>query len=256
MICSWRTTPVWKSIHTRFSLTSPTIEMDGPSVSGGRISARRRPRGGTAWPVTTATRSSASNGRFSRGADVLELLLDAVGGGIELERLLPRAGRVLVEAVLEQRVAQVFEDDRVLAGLLDRALQLAERVGILALLVVGPAEAVDEVAVLGLERDRLGDQLDRLVEVLPALGVHVADVVVGLRVLGIERDDLAELADGVVELRLLLVDDAELEVKVLLLLVEGQPFLQGLGGGVVLLGTEVRGGQGEEEVGPLGMQGD
>src|SRR5207248_7848622 len=109
--------------------------------------ARGRRGGGTGRRQPAASASARRTRRLLRGlraltlgppqpgADVLELLLDAVGGGIELERLLPRAGRVLVEAVLEQRVAQVFEDDRVLAGLLDRALQLAERVGILALLV-------------------------------------------------------------------------------------------------------------------------
>src|SRR5688572_6559833 len=69
-------------------------------------------------------------------AGVLELLLDAVGGGVELERLLPGGDRVLVEAVLDVGVAEVLEDDRVFLGLLHGALQLPQRVRVLALLVV------------------------------------------------------------------------------------------------------------------------
>src|SRR5256884_20032 len=75
-----------------------------------------------------------------------------------------------------------------------------------------------------------------------------------LGVLGIERDDLPERADGIVELRLLLVDDAELEVEVLVLLVEAQPLLQGLQRAVVLLGAEVCGAKVEEELGPLRLE--
>src|SRR6266542_4109904 len=76
---------------------------------------------------------------------------------------------------------------RLLRGLwatLDTALavlevvELLQSLGISSLLVVRPAETVDEVAVLGLQIEGLGDELDRLVEVLAALGIHVADVVV------------------------------------------------------------------------------
>src|SRR5256885_100447 len=115
-------------------------------------------------------------------ASVVELLLHAIGGGIELQRLLPGGRGVLVVAGLVVGVAQVLEDDRIFLGLLHRALQLAQRVGILALLIVGPAEAVDEVAVLRLQRERGADHLEGLVEVLALLRVHVADVVVGLGV--------------------------------------------------------------------------
>src|SRR5215470_437678 len=124
---------------------------------------------------------------------VLDLLLHPVCRRIELERSLPRRDRLLLESVLRAGVAEVLIDHRIrLACFLHRALELAKRVGVAALLVIGPAEAVDEVAVVGLELERLRDQMHRFVEVLPALGVHVADVVVGLRVLGIELDDVAE----------------------------------------------------------------
>ncbi len=142
-------------------------------------------------------------------------------------------------------------DDRIgFLGLLDGALELAECIRITPLLEIRPAEAVDEVAVLGLELERLADELHRLVEILALLGVHVSDEVVGLGVLRIEDDDAAEELDGVVELLLLLVDDAELEDQILLLLVQGQAFLQRLDGAVVLLGAEVGAPQIEEELGP------
>src|SRR5207244_158960 len=91
----------------------------------------------------------------------LDLLLDAVRARIERQRLLPRGERVFLEAVLGVGVAEMIEDDGVFLGLLDGALELAQRVRILALLVVGPAEAVDEVAVVRLERERLADERDR-----------------------------------------------------------------------------------------------
>src|SRR5437879_7887995 len=75
---------------------------------------------------------------------VLDLLLDAVGVRIERQRLLPRGERVFLVTILGVRVAEVVEDDGVFLGLLDGPLQLPQRVGILALLVVGPAEARSE----------------------------------------------------------------------------------------------------------------
>src|SRR2546430_2288659 len=181
---------------------------------------------------------------------VLDLLLDGVGVRIERQRLLPRGERVFLVAVLGVRVAEVVEDDGVFLGLLDGPLQLPQRVGILALLVVGPAEAVDEVAVVGLEREGLADERDGLVEVLPALGVHVADVVVGLGVLGIDRDDAPEGAHRVVELGLLLEDHPDLEVQVAVLVVEQQALAQRLERAVVLLGAEVRGAEVQEQLRP------
>src|SRR6266852_464255 len=134
--------------------------------------------------------------------EVIDLLLDPVGGRVELEGFLPRGEGVLVETVLDQHVAKVLVDHGIrLLGLYDRALQLLQSLGIPSLLVVRPAETVDEVAVLGLEIERFADELDCLLEVLAALGEHVADVVVRLGVLGIERDHAPEGADRVVESR-------------------------------------------------------
>src|SRR2546425_4736615 len=189
--------------------------------------------------------------------EVLDLLLDPLGGRVELQGLLPRGERLGLESVLQIGVAEVLVDHRVrFLRLVDGALELLQGLGVATLLVVRPAEAVDEIAVVRLDRERLADELDRLVEVLPALGVHVADVVVRLGVLGIECDHLPERADGVVELRLLLEDDAELKVEVLVLVVEAQSLPEGLHGAVVLLAAEVRGAEVEKELGPLRLEVD
>src|SRR5262249_31082619 len=112
------------------------------------------------------------------GDGLVELLLPPVGRRVELEGPFPRADRFLLEPVLGEGIAQVIVDDRVgLAGLLDRASQLLESLGIAPLLVVRPAQAVDEVAVVGLELERLADELQRLVEVLALLHVHLTHVV-------------------------------------------------------------------------------
>src|SRR5262245_53577658 len=190
------------------------------------------------------------------GLHGLDLGADPVGVGIELERALPRGQGVLVETALGVGIAQVLEDHRIVLGPLHGALQLAQRIGVAPLLEVGPAQAVDEVPVLGLDLEGLGDELHGLVEVLAALGIHVAHVVIGLGMARIGRDDLAELLYRVVELRLLLVDHPQLEVEVLAGRVERESLLEGFGGPVVLLGAEVRGTQIEEQLGPLGLEVD
>src|SRR4029450_4093193 len=87
---------------------------------------------------------------------VVQLLLDAVGGGVELQRLLPGGGGILVVAVLEVRVTEVLEDDRVFLGSVDRPLELAQRVGEAPLLIEGRADTVEEAAVVRLRGRRVG----------------------------------------------------------------------------------------------------
>src|SRR4029453_9209425 len=91
-------------------------------------------------------------------ARLLQLLLHAVAEPILLvhgDGLFPGRDRLLDLAVLHVGVGEVVEDLRIVLGLFGGALELAEGLGVLALLVVGPAEAVDEVAVLGVELERL-----------------------------------------------------------------------------------------------------
>src|SRR3989454_2309234 len=233
------------------------------SASAWRASSATGWRGGAvAHPPKSPSRQRRLLRRFRATlgpapAEVFDLLLDPLGGRVELQGLLPRGERLGLESVLQIGVAEVLVDHRVgFLRLVDGALELLQGLGVATLLVVRPAEAVDEVAVVGLDRERLVDELDRLVEVLPALGVHVADVVVRLGVLGIERDHLPERADGVVELRLLLEDHPELEMEVLVLVFEAQSLPEGLHGAVVLLAPEVRGAEVEKELGPLRLEVD
>src|SRR5256885_1413306 len=219
------------SARVRRSLNS--LERSASRVSARCASSPMGSREGmVAQPATRRSTREARTLLRSLGAtldaalavlEVVHLLLDPVGGRIELQSLLPRGERIVVEPVLHERVTQVLVDHGIrLFGARDGPLELAQSLGVLPLLVVRPAEAVDEVAVVGLEVEGLADQLDRFLQVLTALGVHVADVVVGLCVLGIERDHAPEGADRVVEAGLLLEDHAQLEVEVLLLVVESQ----------------------------------
>src|SRR5215475_11052391 len=126
-----------------------------------RASGERGSRGvgrAVAQPATAATRARLLRSlraltlhAAKAGLHGLDLGADPVGVGIELERALPRGQGVLVEAALGVGVAQVLEDHRIVLGPLHGALQLAQRIGIAPLLEVGPAQAVDEVPVLGLD---------------------------------------------------------------------------------------------------------
>src|SRR5215468_12138466 len=191
-----------------------------------------------------------------------ELLLDGLVhrrlgvGLVHLQRALPRGHRIVGSPVLDVGVGEVIEDDRIFLGEVDRPLQLGERFGVASLLVVRPAQTVDEVAVLRVEVESALDELYGLREILPALGVHVSDVVVRLRVLGIEDEHPTEGGHGVVEAPLLLVDDARLEDKVLVLVIEAQAFLERSEGLVVLLSPEIGGAEVEEELGALRLEVD
>src|SRR2546425_1085093 len=247
----WRSRPFLISMSARARRSVNSLARSASSVSA-RAASPTGSRGDAVAHAATSASSKRGRRRLLRGLratldpalavlEVVDLLLDPVGVRVELESLLPRGEGVVVETVLDERIPQVLVDHGIrLLGLGDGALELVQGLGISPLLVVRPAETVDEVAVLGLQVEGLGDQLDRLVEILAALDVHVADVVVRLGVLRIERDHALEGADRVVEPRLLLVDDAELEVEVLLFVVETEALLERLGGPVVLLGAVVR----------------
>src|ERR1700693_4534237 len=253
----------WKSRHRASSVARAARTSGGSGWRGGseaqppdRASApSSRPASLLLLGVGTVT----ALGPAGFVARIVELLLDRPGDAavdVRLERALPGGDRVVGATGLDVRVGQVVEDDRVFLGEGHGALQLLERVGVASLLVVGPAQAVDEVAVLGVEVERALDELHGLGQVLTPLGVHVADVVVGLGVLGVEHEHAAEGRHGVVEAPLLFVDDARLEDQVLVVGVEAEPFLERGERAVVLLGPEVRGAQVEEELAPLGLDVD
>src|SRR3990172_8579820 len=253
----------WKSRQRASSVARAAATSGGSSWRGG-IPAQppdraRAPSSRPASLLLLGLGTVTALGPEGLVARLVELLLDRPGDAavdLPLERALPGGDGVVGAAGLDVRVGQVVEDDRVFLGEGDGALQLRERVGVAALLVVGPAQAVDEVAVLGVEVERALDELHGLGQVLAALGVHVADVVVGLGVLGVEHEHAAEGRHGVVEAPLLLVHDARLEDQVLVVAVDAEPFLERGQRAVVLLGPEVRGAQVQEELAPLGLDVD
>src|SRR5436309_3237024 len=247
----WRSRPLVRAMSARARRSVNSLERSARSASARRASSPPGSWGGTVAHAAPSA-SSKRRRRLLRGLwatldpalavlEVVDLLLDPVGGRIELQGLLPRGEGVVVEAVLDERISKVLVDHWIrFLGFRHRAFELLQSLGISSLLVVRPAETVDEVAVLGLQIERLGDELDRLVEVLAALGIHVADVVVSLGVPRIERDHAPEGPDRVIEPRLLLVDDAELEVEVLLFVVEPQALQERFARSLVLLGAVVR----------------
>src|SRR3989442_3133055 len=194
----WRSRPLFRAMSARARRSVNSLERAARSASARRASSPTGSWGGTVAQAAVTSASGKRRRRLLRGLratldpalailEVVDLLLDPVGGRIELQSLLPRGEGVVVETVLDERITKVLVDHWIrLLGFHHRAFELLQRLGISSLLVVRPAETVDEVAVLGLQIQGLGDELDRLVEVLAALGVHVADVVVRLGVLGIE----------------------------------------------------------------------
>src|SRR5437773_5542721 len=162
-------------------------------------------------------------------ARLVELLLDRAGDvavDLPLERALPDADGIVGAAGLDIRVGEVVQDDGVFFGERHGALQFFERLRVAALLVVGPAQAIDEIAVLGVEIESALDELHGLGQVLAALDVHVADVVVGLGMLGVEHEHATEGGHGIVEAPLFLVDHARLKDEALVVAVQAEPFLE------------------------------
>src|SRR5581483_719216 len=109
-------------------------------------------------------------------------------------------------------VAQMLGDRGIVASQVDRLLELLDRLLVIALAVIHPAQAVDVEAVLGLDFERASDELLGLVEAFAGVGVSVAEVVERLGVIGVERNRLAHLGDAQLLLLGLVVERAEREV--------------------------------------------
>src|SRR5262249_3336375 len=102
--------------------------------------------------------------------DLRRLLRTGEGVAVDAERV-ARVAAALV------RVAEVLRHGRILARELDRALELLDRLPVVAALVVHPPEAVDVEPVVGLDLERAADEVLGLVELHAHLGVGVAEVV-------------------------------------------------------------------------------
>jgi hypothetical protein len=149
----------------RFRASAATADLD-PLAGPADLEGLPRPPGPGTRPPLLAGPGTFTLDTAQPLALRLKLLSHRFGVRIERERRLPGGDRVLCEPILQEDVAEMIEDHRIL-GLVDRAPELAQRLRIAALLVEGPSEAVDKVTVVRLEVERLSDQCDRLVQVDP-----------------------------------------------------------------------------------------
>src|SRR6202790_1402930 len=92
----------------------------------------------------------------------------------ELQGAAPLETRFDEPAGLPIGVAQMVVDRRVLRHQLGRLFEVLNRAGIIPHPVMRPAEAVDDVAVLGPQLDSLLDHLEPLFEVLAAIDPGIA----------------------------------------------------------------------------------
>ena len=67
------------------------------------------------------------------------------------QSLAVRLGGIHSPASLLVRIAEVFDDGGVVTDQLDRSLQMFYRLGVVAALIVDPAQAIDIEAVIGLD---------------------------------------------------------------------------------------------------------
>src|SRR6185312_9021266 len=144
----------------------------GPSAASSAPACRTTPR----TDSRRAPRASASSHASREASLPAELLfrgpdLPVDGGTIDRvvvagQRARPRRDRVVVARELVEDVTVVILDDGVRLELVGRALQVVERLRQPVGLVVRPAEAVEVRAVAGLERQRLLQEIDGLVQPL------------------------------------------------------------------------------------------
>src|SRR6187399_3145580 len=118
-------------------------------------------------PAPSARRSAGASfpgkllsGRADLLVDVAAIDRIAVAG----KRLVPPADGVVVTSHLEEQLAVVVLHDGVRPELIGGLLQVVEREIELAVLEVGPADAVEKRPVIGIDRQRTLDEIDRLVQ--------------------------------------------------------------------------------------------
>src|SRR5579871_540565 len=96
--------------------------------------------------------SAATHRLGTRAEPVLELRLNAfhlVGFGLELQGAAPLKARFGLAVSAPISIAQVIVDGRILGQQLDRALEIARCLREVTEPEIGPAETVDDIAVIG-----------------------------------------------------------------------------------------------------------
>src|SRR5579864_2001467 len=151
----------WKPSGRRPRIRSVRLTLAGASVV--KTPARRIKSSAAASPLL----SLVGLGRVLLQAD-LELLVDPrqfIGLGLEIARMRPLELGLQHTVDPPVDVAQVIVDGRIDRLELDRALEMLHRLLVIAEPVIGPAERIDDVAVIGPLLDRALDHGHGFVEV-------------------------------------------------------------------------------------------
>ena len=112
-------------------------------------------------------------------------------------------------------------DRRVLRDQLDRLFELFDRRLVIAHPVMRPAQAVDDIAVIRAQLDRLLDHLHAAIEVLAAVDPRIAEIVQHHRLFRLELQRLPQIGLGLLPLPGALARDAAI--------VEQRPFVRQAG---------------------------
>src|SRR6267378_5979012 len=184
------------------ALESPTSPRPSPPPRAERESSVAN------WTFRSAEQyqscsAAARRGRRRRLEAAFEFRLDRLDLVFlrpELKRPPPLIAGLVHPAALPIGVAQMVVDRRVLRHQLDGLFEVLNRTGVIAHPVMRPAQAVDDVAVLWAQLDRLLDHLDALVEVFAAVDPGIAEIVQHQRLLGLQLERMLQILLGALPL--------------------------------------------------------
>src|SRR3954470_22403815 len=147
---------------------------------------------------------STTPGRRGGGVEpVLDLgldRLDLVFLRSELQRPAPLIARFDKPPDAPVRIAEMVVDRRVLRHQLDRLFELFDRRLVVAHPEMRPAQAIDDVAVIGTQLDRLVDHLHALIQVLAAVDPRIAEIIEHHRLIWFELQRLLQIGLGLLPL--------------------------------------------------------
>ena len=135
----------------------------------------------------------------SGGESVHELAPDLAGElvlGPEREHPQPLEAGLVQPAHLPVGVAQMIVDDRIARLQLDRLFELVDRLLIVTQPVRRPAQAVDDIAVVRPELDRLLDHRLGGVEIAPLLDPRIAEIVENQRLIRLQLERAQKVGLG------------------------------------------------------------
>src|SRR5437899_616863 len=142
---------------------------------------------------------SAAAGPGRRRETLVELGLDRLDLILlrpELQGSPPLKARLGGTPALPIGVAEMVVDRRILGHELDRLFEILNRARVIAEPVMRPAQAVDDVAVLGPQLDGLLDHFEATLQILAAVDPGVAEIIEHQRLLRLELERMQEVGLG------------------------------------------------------------